>query len=204
MKSTHFLEELQRQFEEDFQSQIPELFDVVFDINGMKLYAHRYRLSTVSSTFKSMLSDRWSSKNEAIPIKDYKFKDFKELLTFIYSGKCSFNDTNIFTILDMAEYYQISHLKELCDEYLSKMELNLSNSLKVLEICNKYSLTKAKETIAAFIIQNFTTLKCNKFLNAVDIKEIVTIFATKPHPKKHENLFLCIYEWAENQANLKK
>uniref|UniRef100_A0A914NYY7 BTB domain-containing protein n=1 Tax=Panagrolaimus davidi TaxID=227884 RepID=A0A914NYY7_9BILA len=208
MKSTLFLEKLQRQFEEDFESQNPELFDVVFDIDGKKLHAHKYRLSSVSTIFKSMLSDRWSSKNEAVSIKDYRFEDFKELLSFIYSGKCSFSDTNIFTILDMAEYYQVPHLKELCDEYLSNMELNLIIVFKVREISNRYSLIKAKEAIADFIIQNFITLiKSNELLNAekLVIKEIVTIFATKPQTNKRlENVFLCVYEWAENQANLKK
>uniref|UniRef100_A0A914PEI6 BTB domain-containing protein n=1 Tax=Panagrolaimus davidi TaxID=227884 RepID=A0A914PEI6_9BILA len=189
----------------DFKSQNPELFDVVFDIDGKKLYAHKYRLSMISSTFNSMLSDRWSFKNEAVSIKDYKFEDFKELLTFIYSGKCSINDINIFTMLDISEFYQTEHLKELCDEYLSKMEFNLSNIFKVLETSNTYSLIKVKKAISSFITPHFTTLiKSNEFLNAkkMVMKEIITFFATKPN--KHENLFLSIYEWAENQANLKK
>uniref|UniRef100_A0A914QSD8 BTB domain-containing protein n=1 Tax=Panagrolaimus davidi TaxID=227884 RepID=A0A914QSD8_9BILA len=207
MKSSKFLDVVSRKLNDGFKSQDPELFDVIFDTEGKKLYADKYRLSMISSTFKSMLSDRWSPKNEAVPIEDYKFEDFKEFLTFIYSGKCSLSDTNIFTILDMSEYYQTEHLKELCDEYLSKMALNLSNIFKVLETSNTYFLIKTKEAITDFIFQNFTTLfKSNEFLKAkkLVIKEIVTVFATKPQPKKHENLFLCIYEGAKNQANLKK
>uniref|UniRef100_A0A914QQD5 Uncharacterized protein n=1 Tax=Panagrolaimus davidi TaxID=227884 RepID=A0A914QQD5_9BILA len=107
----------------------------------------------------------------------------------------------------MSEYYQISHLKELCDKYLSKIELDLSSILEVLEICNKYSLIKAKEAITNFIFQNFTILKSNEFLkaNKLVIKEIVTVFATKQQSNKYlENLFICVYKWSKNQANIKK
>uniref|UniRef100_A0AC35F4K7 BTB domain-containing protein n=1 Tax=Panagrolaimus sp. PS1159 TaxID=55785 RepID=A0AC35F4K7_9BILA len=100
------LQEIQLQLYEAFNSQNPELFDTVFEIDGKKLYAEKLRLSLISSTFNSMLSDRWISKNDVIPIKDYSFNDFKEFLTFLYSGECQLNDKNIFTMIDIAEFYQ--------------------------------------------------------------------------------------------------
>uniref|UniRef100_A0A914Q7D3 BTB domain-containing protein n=1 Tax=Panagrolaimus davidi TaxID=227884 RepID=A0A914Q7D3_9BILA len=135
MKSMNYINKLQSQFEAAFKSQDPELFDIVFDFEGKKLYADKLILSINSSTFKSMLSDRWISKNNSIKIETYKFDDFKELLSFIYSGKCKITNENIFTILDMSEFYQIEDLKELCEEYLSKiLELNLTNIFQIIEI----------------------------------------------------------------------
>uniref|UniRef100_A0A914PQ78 BTB domain-containing protein n=1 Tax=Panagrolaimus davidi TaxID=227884 RepID=A0A914PQ78_9BILA len=130
MKSKKYINKIQPQLEAAFKSQDPDLFDIVFDIKGKKLYADKLILSINSSTFKTMLSDRWISKNNSIKIDAFKFDDFKELLTFIYSGECNITNENILTILDMAEFYQIEDLKELCDEYLSTIELNLSNIYK--------------------------------------------------------------------------
>uniref|UniRef100_A0A914Q909 BTB domain-containing protein n=1 Tax=Panagrolaimus davidi TaxID=227884 RepID=A0A914Q909_9BILA len=89
MKSWKYTNNIFSQLEAAFKSQDPELFDIVFEIEGKKLYADKLILSINSSTFKSMLSDRWISKNNSIKIETYKFEDFKELLTFIYSGECN-------------------------------------------------------------------------------------------------------------------
>uniref|UniRef100_A0AC35GQD6 BTB domain-containing protein n=1 Tax=Panagrolaimus sp. PS1159 TaxID=55785 RepID=A0AC35GQD6_9BILA len=93
---------MQRKFNDAFESQ---KIDVVFDIGGKKLYADKLRFTLASTTFESMFSDRWSYKNDEIPIKDYSFNDFKGCLLFIYSDKSNLNDGNIMAMLDMAEFY---------------------------------------------------------------------------------------------------
>uniref|UniRef100_A0A914QI22 BTB domain-containing protein n=1 Tax=Panagrolaimus davidi TaxID=227884 RepID=A0A914QI22_9BILA len=201
MKSWMYIDKIQPQLEAAFKSQDPELFDIVFDFDGKKLYADKLILSINSLTFKSMLSDRWISKNDSIKIETYKFDDFKELLTFIYSGKCNITNENIFTILDMSEFYQIKDLKELCDKYLSKMEWNLTNIFQLFETSNKYSLIQTKITIQTFIFQNFKTIvKSNAFLNTKKsvITEIITLGQT--FAIKYEEMFQAAYEWSENQA----
>uniref|UniRef100_A0A914QQ39 BTB domain-containing protein n=1 Tax=Panagrolaimus davidi TaxID=227884 RepID=A0A914QQ39_9BILA len=197
----NYINKFHRHLESAFESQDPELFDIVFEIEGKKLYADKLILSINSSTFKSMLSDRWISKNDAIKIETYKFDDFKEMLIFIYSGKCNVTNENIFTILDMSEFYQIDNLKGLCEEYLSKMELNLANIFQLIETSNKYSLIKMKEPIRTFIFQNFANMaKFEGFLKGDKsiIKEIVS--KESYLSKYHENIFQSIYEWSENQA----
>uniref|UniRef100_A0A914QKK6 BTB domain-containing protein n=1 Tax=Panagrolaimus davidi TaxID=227884 RepID=A0A914QKK6_9BILA len=202
MKKTYVNELLQPELEAAFKSQDPELLDIVFDIEGKKIYANKIILSINSSTFKSMLSDRWTSKNnDVIKIESYKFDEFKELLTFIYSRECNITNENIFAILDMAAFYQIEDLKELSDEYLSKMELNLSNVLQLIEISNKYSLIQMKGPVQTFLFQNFPNLaKFDGFLNANKsmIKEIVAMESN--FSKYHEKLFQTVYEWSKYQA----
>uniref|UniRef100_A0AC35GJL4 BTB domain-containing protein n=3 Tax=Panagrolaimus sp. PS1159 TaxID=55785 RepID=A0AC35GJL4_9BILA len=195
MESLKYINQFHPQIVAAFKSQDPELFDIVFEIEGKKLYADKLILSLNSSTFKSMLSDRWISKNDAIKIETYKFDDFKELLTFIYSGKCKITNENI------SEFYQIQYLKELCEKYLSKMELNKSNIIQLLEISNKYSIIQIKKPIQNFIFQNFKTIfKTDGFLNAE--KSIVTEINAlgESFAIKYEEMFQAAYEWSENEA----
>uniref|UniRef100_A0A914P3A9 BTB domain-containing protein n=1 Tax=Panagrolaimus davidi TaxID=227884 RepID=A0A914P3A9_9BILA len=201
MKSVNYINKIQPQLVAAFKSQDPELFDIVFDFEGKKLYADKLILSINSSTFKSMLSDRWISKNNKIKIETYKFDDFKELLTFIYSGECNLTNENILTILDMSEFYQIEDLKELCDVFLSKKELNLANVFRLLETSNKYSLTQTMKLIHNFITQNFSNfIKSDEFFNANEmvIKEFLTM---EPKFNSHyEEIFEAVYKWSENRA----
>uniref|UniRef100_A0A914PY92 BTB domain-containing protein n=1 Tax=Panagrolaimus davidi TaxID=227884 RepID=A0A914PY92_9BILA len=201
MKSMNYINKLQSQLESAFKSQDPELFDIVFDFEGKKLYADKLILSINSSTFKSMLSDLRISKNDAVKIDTYKFDDFKELLTFIYSGKCNITNENISRILDMSEFYQIEDLKKLCEEYLSKMEVNLSNIIQLFEISNKYPLIQTKITIQTFIFQNFKTIvKSNAFLNTEKFVAAEIIALGQTFAIKYEEMFQAAFEWSENEA----
>uniref|UniRef100_A0A914PU36 BTB domain-containing protein n=1 Tax=Panagrolaimus davidi TaxID=227884 RepID=A0A914PU36_9BILA len=204
MTAKDIVYEMQQQIAEVFESQNPELFDVVFEIDGKKLYAHKFRLSLISSTFNSMLSDRWISKNDAIKIESCKYDNFKEFIKFLYSGECQLSDENILTMIDIAEFYQVNSFKKYCDEYLSKITLNMENIFQIIEASNKYSIIQMKKSIQDFISLNFTTfVKCEGFLKA-DKSVIEEIFTIKSNTAfKQEELFQAVYEWAEYQANIK-
>uniref|UniRef100_A0AC34G288 BTB domain-containing protein n=1 Tax=Panagrolaimus sp. ES5 TaxID=591445 RepID=A0AC34G288_9BILA len=131
-----------------FKSQDPEFLDTVFEIEGKKLYADKLRLAVISSTFKTMLSARWNSKNnEPIEITNRKFEDFKKFLAFLYSGEINITNDNLLNVLDMAEYYHIDHLKCLCDQILSKTEITFSNIFELIKISNKYSLIQLRQPL---------------------------------------------------------
>uniref|UniRef100_A0A914QNE9 BTB domain-containing protein n=1 Tax=Panagrolaimus davidi TaxID=227884 RepID=A0A914QNE9_9BILA len=151
-----------------------------------------------------MLSDRWISKNDAIKIESYKYDNFKEFLRFLYSGECQLNDENIFTMIDIAEFYQVNSFKKYCDEYLSKITLNMENIFQLIETSHKYSTTQMKKSIQDFISLNFTKfVKFEGFLKA-DKSVIEEIFTIKSNAVfKNEELFQAIYEWAEYQVNIK-
>uniref|UniRef100_A0A914PSV4 BTB domain-containing protein n=1 Tax=Panagrolaimus davidi TaxID=227884 RepID=A0A914PSV4_9BILA len=162
------LYEMQLQIYEIFKTQNPEFFDVVFEVNGKKLYAEKLRLSAISPVFKSLLSEKWISKNDAIEIESFKFGIFKQLLNFIYSGQCRLTEENAFSMVEIAEFYQIYSLKTFCDGYLSKMDLSLENVFQFLEFSTKYSgLLKLKESMKKFIFKNlYELLKSEEFLMA--------------------------------------
>uniref|UniRef100_A0A914P6K0 BTB domain-containing protein n=1 Tax=Panagrolaimus davidi TaxID=227884 RepID=A0A914P6K0_9BILA len=195
---------MQLQIFDAFKSQNPELFDVVFEIEGKKVYAHKFPLSIISTTFESMLSDRWISKNNAIKIESHKYDDFKEFLKFLYSGECQLSDENIITMIDIAEFYQVNSFKKYCGEYLSKITLNIENIIQITEASHKYSMLQMKKPIQGFLIKNFKTfVKSDEFLNANEfiIKQFVKM---EPNNDiKTGGIFQAVYELAKNQANMK-
>uniref|UniRef100_A0A914QRZ9 BTB domain-containing protein n=1 Tax=Panagrolaimus davidi TaxID=227884 RepID=A0A914QRZ9_9BILA len=81
-------------------------------------------MPTVSATLNSWLSDRWTTKDKIIKIEDYSYDNFYQFLCFIYIGKCLLTVETISQLIDMAEYYAVECLKELCDNYFSKISNN--------------------------------------------------------------------------------
>uniref|UniRef100_A0A914PQL0 BTB domain-containing protein n=1 Tax=Panagrolaimus davidi TaxID=227884 RepID=A0A914PQL0_9BILA len=146
--------ELQMKRLKIFKEQNPETgaFDVVFDIDGKNLYAHQFMLCPVSSTFTSMLSHRKS--NEPIQIKNHFYYHFKEFLTFFYSGKCELTETNIESMINMAQFYCVEELKVICEEYLFE-ELDFENIYQMLQASYKYSLKFLKQHVYKFISTTF-------------------------------------------------
>jgi hypothetical protein len=183
------LQNFDRQIYENFKLQNPEtgFYDVVFDIKGKKLYAEKIRLSILSNTLKSMLSDRWTSKDEPIKITDYNFDDFYQFLTFLYTGDCNLTVDNIDSMVDIGEYYNVDTLKEACDRFLSKMEINDQNIFKLFNTVSKYSLAKLKESLKTYVATKFSILiESNEFMefNKSNIEDFIILCKEKVKPEE--------------------
>uniref|UniRef100_A0AC34F3L6 BTB domain-containing protein n=1 Tax=Panagrolaimus sp. ES5 TaxID=591445 RepID=A0AC34F3L6_9BILA len=105
-----------------------------------------------------MFSEKWTSKDEPIELNQYSYENYKELLTFIYSGTCELNDNNIISIVDMAEMYEIIDLKEYCDDNFPSQNFDNTNVFNWIEFANKYSLTKLNEDLEEFVKPQFCEL----------------------------------------------
>uniref|UniRef100_A0A914PG14 BTB domain-containing protein n=1 Tax=Panagrolaimus davidi TaxID=227884 RepID=A0A914PG14_9BILA len=185
-----------------FKSQDPEIgrFDVTFEIGEKRLYAHKNCLNLISDTFDSMLSQRWISKDEPIKLKENTFDEFFEFLTFLYSAECQLTDANIFSMIDIAEFYSVSIFKNYCEEYLSNMKFCNEDIFHILELAEKYSLIKVKITAEKYIVANFLNIgNSDGFLNLKksDMKKIVFDVKDKVKP---DDLFQVVYKWIENQV----
>uniref|UniRef100_A0AC34GLX5 BTB domain-containing protein n=1 Tax=Panagrolaimus sp. ES5 TaxID=591445 RepID=A0AC34GLX5_9BILA len=143
---------------EIFKSQDPDLFDVTFEIEGKKLYADKYVLSTISEPFGALFSNRWAKTDEIIKIENYSFDNFYQFLSFIYSGECEINEENVTVMVDLAEYYDIAVLKKCCDENLAKLECEMDKFLEMLELAQTYSLTAFLTILNKFAVFHFHTM----------------------------------------------
>uniref|UniRef100_A0A914QAD2 BTB domain-containing protein n=1 Tax=Panagrolaimus davidi TaxID=227884 RepID=A0A914QAD2_9BILA len=183
-----------------FQNLENGKFDVTFEICGKKLHSHRFIICPFSTTLDSMLSERWTKPNEPVKIDGYSFDDFNEFLTFIYSGNCKLTNENIFSMVDIAEFFGVKLFKIYCEKFLTKMKFDSNNVFDFRELSQKYSLKKLKKAIDKFISENISYIHQNeKFLNfrKSDIKEIVE---SNYKTAKQEELFEGVYKWAENHV----
>uniref|UniRef100_A0A914Z723 BTB domain-containing protein n=1 Tax=Panagrolaimus superbus TaxID=310955 RepID=A0A914Z723_9BILA len=144
-----YLHKMQTERFKVFQQQDLEngRFDVTFEIDGKKLLAHTFILTSVSETLNSWLSDRWTTKDAIIKIEDSSYDNFYEFLCFLYIGDCKLTEENVFEMVDMAEFYGVPCLKEFCDNFLSKMEKQVETIEEMFEFADKYYLKELKESI---------------------------------------------------------
>ena len=129
------------------------------------------------------------ASKDPIPIVQYSYDDFKEFITFIYLGKCKITTSNVMTLVDLAEFYGITLLKDKCDEVLVTFATHADNVLKVYESLKTYSLDNSMNTVLEYIANN--TEKCIKSdqFNKLKKETIMDIIQMEHLTVKEEALF---------------
>ena len=75
-----------------------------------------------------MFSGRWAHGN-TVPIKigESKFEDFKLFLSYFYGKQDILTEGNIFTMVNLAEMYDVKELISDCGDFIAKIELKDAN-----------------------------------------------------------------------------
>uniref|UniRef100_A0A914QA96 BACK domain-containing protein n=1 Tax=Panagrolaimus davidi TaxID=227884 RepID=A0A914QA96_9BILA len=146
-----------------------------------------------------MLFGPWSSK-KPIPISTCLYEDFKEMLTFLYTGNCELSTENVVALVDLAQSYELESLKTHCDNFLMATEVTAENALKYLEYAQRYSLQQTSERILEFIKTNTEdVIKSYSFVNVS--KEILIDIAKMEHfTVKEEEFFEAIKIWGKQNC----
>uniref|UniRef100_A0A914QC93 BTB domain-containing protein n=1 Tax=Panagrolaimus davidi TaxID=227884 RepID=A0A914QC93_9BILA len=188
-----------------FKSQDLEIgnFDVTFEIEGKKLFAHRFILIPVSEYMNAMLSDRWSNKDEIIKIESYSYDNFYQFLCFLYSGRCYITNENVFQLIDMSEFYGVSFFKDSCDKYFrsNKGILTFENCEEMFDISQKYSLRKMEIALEVFICSNFDEITKAEKLFSYE-KPFMDFLSSINY--SNEKVFEVVYKWTEHQIMKRK
>uniref|UniRef100_A0A914P198 BTB domain-containing protein n=1 Tax=Panagrolaimus davidi TaxID=227884 RepID=A0A914P198_9BILA len=201
--SEQFIYKMQQERFKTFELQDPanDHFDVTFEIEGRKLYANKFILTSLSETMASMLSDRWTKKDQVITIEAYTYDEFYQFIHFLYTGGCDLTNENVFKLVDMAEFYGVPFLKEYCERFLSKMKYNVGNIDEMVEFSEKYSLDRMKEALKVFIRSNLDQIVSNKrFLSSGKLFVEFMSLDDQYSQKEKESVFEAIYKWTENQV----
>uniref|UniRef100_A0A914PSR6 BTB domain-containing protein n=1 Tax=Panagrolaimus davidi TaxID=227884 RepID=A0A914PSR6_9BILA len=180
-------------------------FDVVFEIDGKLLYAHKYDLVSASETLNAMLSDRWRIKNEPVKIESFTYKIFYQFCCFIYCGECQLNMKTVAKIVDASEFFGFEFLKNYCEDFLmeNKKNINEKNIYEFCELVQKYKFKRFGGYICDTIHRNFYILIRDKDFVSLSKSQIECFFMID-YRKNEEEFFEALYKWSENQAMIKK
>ena len=97
------------------------LADVTFRFEDKDIKAHTIIVSSGSPVLAAMFQSDFEEKKEKIAvIKETKSDVFEKLLYFIYTGDFDHDFHDIAALMAAADMYNVAHLKEECDLYLSK------------------------------------------------------------------------------------
>ena len=128
--------------------------DFTVTCQGRQFKCHKSILTQRSSYFNAMLShDMVESQDSKVELKDLEADTAEDLLTFIYTGKVSDMGEKAADLLDVADKYGISGLKEMSEAALCA-KMNIDNVLNMLVLADLHSAPSVKSLALKFVREN--------------------------------------------------
>lgn len=127
--------------------------DFTFIVKNKPFRVHRNILAHASPVLaKLFTANMKESKTAECVLNDYSPESFEGFLVFIYGGKLE-NWVNPFKMYNLAHYYEIHQLQEICKQELHD-RLTVENAIEVYDWANIYSL-EALKLSAWYIIKRY-------------------------------------------------
>ncbi|XP_015786349.1 kelch-like protein 17 isoform X2 [Tetranychus urticae] len=142
-----------------------QLCDIILQVAGSQLKAHKVVLSATSAYFNAMFNSEMSEKNKPVIIlHDIEFNALKLLIDYAYSGEIVISEENVQALLPTASLLQISPVREACCKFLLR-QLDPSNCLGIRQFADAHSCEELHQTSDKFVVENFPAVaKTEEFL----------------------------------------
>ncbi|KAK7504888.1 hypothetical protein BaRGS_00003916 [Batillaria attramentaria] len=114
--------------------------DVTIHIGDMTVKAH-WCVLVVCPYFQSLYdSGMKESKSGELTLHFGNPFAMREAIKFLYTGQVHITFEKVRYLLEVADYLQITNMKQLCSDFLSTMDMNVENCVQIALLSSMYNL----------------------------------------------------------------
>jgi len=154
--------------------------DLVFEIDGRKIKAHKSIVATRCEVLKRMFSSSFKEGSGKIVIEESTYSAVRALLHYIYSDHAPIQDSeDPVAILSIANSYGITRLITLCELFISKqVEVATANGIEnaeidvigLLELSQAFNANQLAAFCLHFISNNYEPMSKRKEFKSLSTK----------------------------------
>ncbi|XP_062384862.1 kelch-like protein 7 [Sardina pilchardus] len=151
------------------------LCDVILVVQGKHIMAHRVVLAAASHFFNLMFTtNMMESTAHEVELKCAEPDIIELLVEFVYTARISVNSSNVQSLLNAANQYQIEPVKKMCVDFL-KDQVDETNCLSISALAECLDCPELKVAADDFIHQHFTDVyKLDEFLQ-LDVFQVTQL-----------------------------
>lgn len=172
-----------------FISERDNYTDIIFEVNGVTVKAHKFILCSFSSVFKKMISGEWKEKEGIISL-DHDVDDFKSVISYMYGTNITCPLERIFDIHQLADYYDIETLRTECEKLLD----DIVNKKNAFMIYKRAITDNLKDTCKTYIFEHFMDIIKEENITQ---KELSILLQEGLDYTFAPSLYKCISTWKE-------
>ncbi|XP_060918788.1 kelch repeat and BTB domain-containing protein 11 [Labrus mixtus] len=122
--------------------------DLVIEVGGQRISAHKSVLAEKSDYFKARLS------RDILKVKGISYKTLSTLIDYVYTSKMNVSKDNVVEVITGAKILQIPCAVQAAMDSMSA-QVTAENCYEILTIAKKQRLSELKETAYGFMSDNF-------------------------------------------------
>lgn len=122
--------------------------NLVIEVGGQKIQAHKSVLAEKSDYFKARLS------RDILKVKGMSYKTLSVLIDYVYSSQMNVNKDNVVEVITGAKILQMPCAVQAAIDTIST-QITPENCYEILTIAKKQRLNELKETAYRFMSDNF-------------------------------------------------
>lgn len=122
--------------------------DLVIEVSGQTISAHKSVLAEKSDYFKARLS------RDILKVKGMSYKTLSTLIDYIYTSKVNVSKDNVVDVITGAKILQIPCAVQAAMDSMSE-QITAENCYEILSIAKKQRLNELKETAYGYMSDNF-------------------------------------------------
>ncbi|XP_041828794.1 kelch repeat and BTB domain-containing protein 11 [Melanotaenia boesemani] len=122
--------------------------DLVIEVGGQTINAHKSVLAEKSDYFKARLS------RNILKVKGMSYKTLSTLIDYVYTSQISVSKDNVVDVITGAKILQIPCAVQAAMDSMSE-QITAENCYEILTIAKKQRLSELKETAYGFMSDNF-------------------------------------------------
>ncbi|XP_029179236.2 uncharacterized protein LOC114977880 [Acropora millepora] len=194
-----------------------ESADVVFLVgrDEVAIYAHRLILVTRCKYFRNRQRELWSSKSAAhtqLTVRKPELRPdvFREVITFIYTGKVQLDSGTAFEMLRIAEDLEVTDLQQACEQYFMD-NLSVDNASEFLADAMSDSRAKGSEGVSslvdkciAFMEENAEEIVKTEGFLLLPKSSIIRLVSSNQFAVSEEELWRAVLSWAKRKCHVNK
>ncbi|XP_040917318.1 kelch repeat and BTB domain-containing protein 11 [Toxotes jaculatrix] len=122
--------------------------DLVIEVGGQTISAHKSVLAEKSDYFKARLS------RDILKVKGVSYKTLSTLIDYVYTSQMNVSKDNVVDVITGAKVLQIPCAVQAAMDTMSE-QISAENCYEILTIAKKQRLSELKETAYGFMSDNF-------------------------------------------------
>lgn len=192
-----------------------ELCDVVLNVAGKKIFAHRVILSACSPYFRAMFTGELEeSRQTEVTIRDIDdnamekgnldlslhFQSFYNccffpVIDFCYTSHIVVEESNVQTLLPAACLLQLQEIQDICCEFL-KRQLDPTNCLGIRAFADTHSCRELLRIADKFTQHNFQEVMESEEFLLLPVGQLVDIICSDElNVRSEEQVFNAVMAW---------
>ena len=181
-----------------------EFIDLHLKLGDELFPAHRIVLAAISDYFHAMFTyGMKESTQEVIELKDETIsaEALKIVLDSIYSGELHLNNENVFEVLLVADYLQVTSVVQQCCDYIRaefvEFRFDVQSYCRIYTIADRHGLVDLQEAAQckmAWMYMDFC--ESDEFLSSVNADQLSSLLSRDDLSAPSENfVFKSVMQW---------